>query len=118
MSFLLDPIGLGHGNMAREAVAAGIPLVYPKAVNDTPVSTIQKLVSAFSKSQKCSPNKAIEVPFLEADYGNSEQLFCKIERLLTDQAYNEQTGEKCKVLLRHEMSKRPWKAFKNILNGV
>ena len=118
MSFLLDPIGLGHGNMAREAVAAGIPLVYPKAVNDTPVSTIQKLVAAFSKSQKCSSNKAIEVPFLEVDYGNIEQLFCKIEGLFTDQAYNEQTGEKCKVLLSHEMFKRPWEAFKKILNGV
>ncbi len=118
MSFLLDPVGLGHGNMAREAVAAGIPLIYPKAANNTPVSTIQKLVAAFSESQKCSPNKAIEVPLLEADYSNSGQLFHRLERLFIDKAYNEKIGEKCKVLLRHEMSKSPWETFKNILYGV
>ena len=52
MSFLLDPLGLGHGNMVREAVAAGIPIVYPKSSNDTPISTIQKLVFAYSERQK------------------------------------------------------------------
>lgn len=118
MSFLLDPIGLGHGNMAREAVAAGIPLVYPKAVNDTPVSTIQKLVFAYSERHKRLPKEALEVSFLETDYRNVEQLFGKLERLLTDQTFNDQIGEKCKALLAHEIGKNPWDAFKKILNGV
>ena len=118
MSFLLDPIGLGHGNMAREAVAAGIPLVYPKAANDTPVSTIQKLVFASSKRHKCLPKEVLEVSFLETDYRNVDQLFGKLERLLTDQTFNDQIGEKCKALLAHEMGKNPWDAFKKILNGV
>ena len=118
MSFLLDPIGLGHGNMAREAVAAGIPLVYPKVVNDTPVSTIQKLVFAFLERHKRLPEEALEVSFLETDYRNGEQLFGKLERLLTDQTFNDQVGEKCKALLAHEMGKNPWDAFKKILNGV
>ena len=117
MSLLLDPIGLGHGNMAREAVAAGIPIVYPMTSNDTPVSTIQKLVFAYSERQKRLPEEAMEVSFLETDYRNVEQLFCKLERLLTDQAFNEKIGEECEVLLGHEMVKKPWDAFKKILNG-
>ena len=118
MSFLLDPVGLGHGNMAREAIAAGIPIVRPKVKNDTPVSTIQKLVVTYSERQKFAPEEAIEVSFLETDYGNSEQLFCKLEQLFTNQTLNNQIGEKCKVLLAHEMVENPWGDFKNILNGV
>ena len=118
MSFLLDPIGLGHGNMAREAVAAGIPIVFPMTSNDTPVSTIQKLVFAHSERHMRLPEEALEVSFLETDYRNVEQLFGKLERLLTDQTFNDQIGEKCKALLAHEMGKNPWDAFKKILNGV
>ena len=117
MSFLLEPLGLGHGNMVREAVAAGIPIVYPKSANGTPISTIQKLVFAYSERQKYSPDEAVEVSVLETDYGNSDRLFYKVERLLTDQAFNDQTGEKCKVLLRHEMVQNPWGTFKDILKG-
>jgi hypothetical protein len=118
MSFLLDPIGLGHGNMAREAVAAGIPIVFPMTSNDTPVSTIQKLVFAYSERHMRLPEEVLEVSFLETDYRNVEQLFGKLERLLTDQTFNDQIGEKCKALLAHEMGKNPWDAFKKILNGV
>ena len=73
MSFLLDPIGLGHGNMAREAVAAGIPIVFPMTSNDTPVSTIQKLVFAYSERHMRLPEEVLEVSFLETDYRNVEQ---------------------------------------------
>ena len=117
MSFLLDPIGLGHGNMAREAVAAGVPIIYPKSANGTPISTIQKLVFAYSERQKRLPKEAMEVSFLETDYRNVEQLFCKLEWLLNDQAFNEKIGEECKVLIGHEMVKKPWDAFNKILNG-
>ena len=55
---------------------------------------------------------------METDYRNVEQLFGKLERLLTDQTFNDQIGEKCKALLAHEMGKNPWDAFKKILNGV
>ena len=86
--------------------------------NDTPVSTIQKLVFAYSERQKRLPEEAMEVSFLETDYRNVEQLFCKLERLLNDKAFNEKTGDECKVLLAHETGKDPWCTFKNILNGV
>lgn len=114
-AFLLDPFPLGHGNMAREALAAYVPIVYPRLTNDRPPSVIHKLV----RNENC-PNSEIYSTETSGkhstSYNSQDQLLSISEQLLTDQNFNNQAAKKYRELLKTPDQAGNFSNFQSILD--
>jgi len=121
VAFLLDPSGLGHGNMAREALAAKIPIVFPGKHDEAVSSVMRRLVKTKSIATTMKPNQGRFEPYslenLSIDYGNIKNYFGLLEPLFFNRKDNLQYGENSRHLILQEAKDNRWEKFKNILDG-
>ena len=85
MSFLIDGFSLGHGYMALEAMAASIPIIFPK--NRTSYGTlenyIKKTVSYFNPDNEEKYKQQYLLSF-----ENENELIHLSKKLFYDEQYN------------------------------
>lgn len=109
MCFLIDPYPYGHGTLLREAIAAGVPVIYnSKAISKSSNSPIQKIISAESLNFDefiNGKNILIEgrsIP-IESCFNNENSLISKV-KYLTDENYNQQVAAAYKKILPSKSS--------------
>ena len=109
MCFLVDPHPYGHGILLREAIAAGVPVIYNrKSISKSSNSPIRKIISAESlKFNEFINGKNILIEgrsiLIESCFDNESSLISKVE-YLTDENYNQQVAAAYKKILPSKLS--------------
>lgn len=121
VAFILDPSGLGHGNMAREALAAKIPVVFPGKHNGSVSSVMRRLVKTKLLATEMKTNQGSgdshSIDNLSIDYNHIESYFGLIENLFFSEKDNIQYGKNLHCLISQETKENCWETFRNILDG-
>jgi hypothetical protein len=109
-AFILDPFPLGHGNMAREALAAKVPIVHPSDSGDDVGSVIHKLYDTYADARQ-DHEKDVLPEHLIPCYSNEEELQSLARNLLEDELFNREVGEAHKALLDTQTTFGSWSVF-------
>ena len=114
-AFLLDPTPLGHGNLAREAFAASIPIIYKEQGIQPPTCTIHKLLMTspdIEEAIRCNKNGGK----FQTSYSNIDELIEISVRLLHDQQLNMAVGRLYRSLLKTQFNPKAWDEFRTTLD--
>ena len=114
-AFLLDPVPLGHGNLAREAFAASVPIIYRARGVKAPTCTIHKLLITSPKIEKaiyCDKSATHH----RTSYNDIDELIDISVRLLHSQQSNETVGRLYRSLLKTQFNPKAWDEFRMILD--
>lgn len=114
-AFLLDPFPLGHGNMAREALAAKVPIVHPNVSGDGLGSVIHKLYKTYAETRQEREDHTLPEHLIPR-YSNEEELQNLARNLLEDELLNREVGEAHKALLDTQTTLGSWSVFEALIS--
>ena len=96
MGFLLDGFSLGHGYLALEAMAAQIPILFPKSRKS--YGNVEDFLIKTSKQFKIKDIKEYKQKFL-LNFKNNDELIYLSNKLLNDSEFNQFYGEHYKKVI-------------------
>ena len=96
MAFLLDGFSLGHGYLALEAMAAQIPILFPKSRKS--YGNVEDFLIKTSKQFKIKDIKEYKQKFL-LNFKNNDELIYLSNKLLNDSEFNQFYGEHYKKVI-------------------